>query len=84
MGKKKAKRKTARGKSGERDRDGCDAVLRRHVATPDRELPIAAGGVAPAAHVHAGGDDLDGCEIGARDIDPTADEDLPPAAGGVR
>ena len=67
----------------EDDVDGCDVECRDSDATPDEELPAAAGGVVAAQEDHADEDEVDGCDLDFNDAEATKDEELPAAVGGV-
>jgi hypothetical protein len=60
----------------------CDIDLKADEITSDMDLPVAAGGVAPAGGPQAD-DDVDGCDEDFNKFEPTSDEDLPVAIGGV-
>jgi hypothetical protein len=64
--------------------DGCDVEFQDSDATPDAELPPAAGGVVAATpEAQAEEDGIDGCDVEFGDTEATRDEDLPVAVGGV-
>lgn len=63
--------------------DGCDMEFHEGDATPDAELPTAAGGVAAVHNAGADEDGADGCDVDFNAVEATKDEELPVAAGGV-
>jgi hypothetical protein len=65
------------------DRCVCDIELRNGEATPDADLPTAAGGVESIQSQTADPDAIDGCDIDFKEFSSTLDEDLPISVGGV-
>ena len=65
--------------------DGClsGADIGAADATPDDQLPAAAGGVAALPQRDADEDHADGCAPAANAASVTTDHELPAAAGGA-
>jgi hypothetical protein len=66
------------GRAKEDDIDGCDFEFDESEATPDAELPVAAGGVQVSNE-----EEIDACDVDFTDAEPTTDAELPLAVGGV-